>query len=132
MHSKTVLVIDDDGDSRHICATILAHHGFRVLEAEDGPSAIEIARERCPDLILLDLSLPVMDGWAVLERLQGGGETDSIPVVVLTASASPEDRIRGRRIGVGGYLVKPCSPALILDEVLRLTSATLPDPSASA
>lgn len=134
MNSKTVLVVDDDSDSRMICSTILVHNGFQVVEAGDGPAALRLARERCPDVILIDLALPNLDGWAVLDRLKADPVTRSIPVIVLTASAAQADRVRGREAGVSGYLVKPCSPTLVLREVSRAVaplSDAVPGSSAS-
>ena len=127
MQSKTVLVVDDDGDSRLICSTILLHHGFRIVEAGDGLEAVQTAQAERPDVILMDLALPSLDGWSALERLRSDPHTADIPVIVLTAHATAEALAQGRRAGVDGYLTKPCSPSRVLDEVRRVVDVPLPD-----
>lgn len=126
MRTKTVLVVDDDGDSRLVCSTILLHHGFRILEAGDGLEAIETAQAERPDVILMDLALPTLDGWSAVQRLRADPHTASIPVIVLTAHATADALAQGRRAGVDGYLTKPCSPSRVLDEVCRVMDALLP------
>ncbi len=116
---KTVLVVDDDADSRSICSLYLQHHGYRVVEAVDGADGVRRAREVFPALILMDVTLPVLDGWTATERLKGDPQTSSIPVVILTGHALERDRMRALSLG-DGYLPKPCTPRRILEEVQRL------------
>ncbi|HEV2149617.1 MAG TPA: response regulator [Longimicrobiaceae bacterium] len=116
---KTVLVVDDDSDSRNICSLFLQHHGYRVVEAVDGEEGVRRARVEHPALILMDVTLPVLDGWAATEQLKDDPETASIPVVILTGHALERDRARALSIGEG-YLPKPCTPRRILEEVQRL------------
>lgn len=123
MPAKTVLLVDDDPDSRIICVTILEHHGFAVLEAPDGGEGLRLARELSPDVILMDVTLPVMDGWAATAEFKSDPETSRIPVIMLTARALDADRARGRESGCDSYLTKPCAPALVLEEVRKFMSA---------
>lgn len=120
MDSKTVLIVDDDPDSRNICVLFLEHHGYRVLQAMDGMEGIRRAREDHPDLVLMDVTLPHLDGWTATEQLKGAPETASIPVVILTGHALERDRERARASGGDAYLPKPCPPRRILEEVRRL------------
>lgn len=122
MQPKTVLLVDDDEDSRTICITILAHHGFRVLEAADGQEGVRIALEERPDVILMDVTLPVLDGWAATARLKGEPATASIPVIMLTARALDADRAQGREAGCDSYLTKPCTPSQVLEEVRKFVA----------
>ncbi len=123
MEPKTVLVVDDDPDSRNICTLFLQHHGYRVLEAGDGAEGVRRAQEDRPDMVLMDVTLPVLDGWAATRRLKEQPETSTIPVVILTGHALEEDRERARSAGGDGYLPKPCPPRRILEEVQRLIGA---------
>ncbi len=118
--NPTVLLVEDNEDNRIVYSTILRHHGFRTVEAVDGEDALGKARESPPDLVLLDISLPGLDGWTVARHLRGDPATAAIPLLALTAHASPEARERARREGFNGYLAKPCDPAAVLAEVRRL------------
>ena len=120
MQPKTVLIVDDDPDSRNICTLFLEHHGFRVLVAADGAEGVRRAREEAPDLVLMDVTLPVLDGWAATRRIKETPETATIPVVILTGHALERDREQARAAGGDGYLPKPCPPRRILEEVQRL------------
>jgi two-component system cell cycle response regulator DivK len=118
--ARSILLVEDNEDNRIVYATILRHHGYRVLEAFDGAEALaKVAVER-PDLILLDISLPHIDGWEVSRRLRSNEPTRDIRIVALTAHAMPGDRERARLEGFDGYLAKPCEPRAVLSEVKRL------------
>lgn len=121
---QTVLLVDDDADSRAICATILQHHGFAVIEADDGMAGLRMARDTLPDVVLMDVNLPGMDGWSATRELKGSNDTTQIPVIIFSARATMEDRDRGRGAGCDGYLVKPCSPTKIVAEVRRVLGIT--------
>ena len=111
--SATVLVVDDHALNRKLVRDVLGHAGYRVLEAGDAEGGIELAREHVPDLILMDIQLPGIDGVEALRRLRGDDVTAAIPVVALTALAMKEDRERFLAAGFDGYLEKPVSvPAL--------------------
>lgn len=105
-----VLVADDEPPIRLLCQVNLALAGMEVLLASDGEEAIELARSSAPDLILLDLMMPRVDGWSVAEALAGDGRTRDIPIVFLTARATAGDRRRAENAGALGYVLKPFDP----------------------
>jgi two-component system, cell cycle response regulator DivK len=120
MRSKVILLVEDHDDSRLIYSAILRHHGYAIVEAHDGAQGLDLARRHQPDLILLDVGLPVLDGWSAAEQLREHVATSCIPIVALTAHAFFEDRERGMQMGFSAYLVKPCKPSTVLAEVRRL------------
>jgi len=105
-----VLVIDDESPIRLLCRVNLEAEGMVVLEAEDGPSGLEKARAELPDVILLDVMMPGLDGWRVAEELLDDPRTGSIPIVFLTARAELRDRARGIDLGGVDYVTKPFNP----------------------
>src|SRR2546423_3617529 len=105
-----VLVIDDEPPIRLLCRVNLEAEGMEVLEAADGPSGLEQARTEAPDVILLDVMMPGLDGWRVAEQLLTEPVTERIPIVFLTARAEFRDRARGLDIGGGGYAPTPLHP----------------------
>ena len=108
--STRVLVIDDEAPIRMLCRVNLEAEGMEVLEAADGPSGLEKARSETPDVILLDVMMPGLDGWRVAEELLDDGRTRSIPIVFLTARAELRDRARGLDLGGVDYVTKPFNP----------------------
>jgi DNA-binding response OmpR family regulator len=119
-----VLVIDDEAPIRLLCRVNLEAEGMAVIEAGDGPSGLEAARSEHPDLILLDVMMPGLDGWGVAEALLEDDETSSIPIIFLTARAEFRDRARGLDIGGVDYITKPFNPVelapLVRDLLERL------------
>ena len=107
----TVLVIDDEAPIRLLCRVNLEAEGMPVLEAGDGPSGLEAARTGSPDVILLDVMMPGLDGWGVAEALLEDERTAEIPIIFLTARAEFRDRARGLDIGGVDYITKPFNPA---------------------
>ena len=105
-----VLVIDDEAPIRLLCRVNLEAEGMDVIEAADGPSGVERARDDEPDVILLDVMMPGLDGWQVAEQLLEDERTRSIPIVFLTARAEFRDRARGLDIGGVDYITKPFNP----------------------
>jgi two-component system phosphate regulon response regulator PhoB len=105
-----VLVVDDEETMRLLCRVNLSVSGVGVLEAPDGETGLEMARREKPDLILLDVMMPGIDGWEVARRLGADPETKDIPIVFLTARAGAEDRLIGEQVGAVGYVVKPFDP----------------------
>jgi two-component system, OmpR family, alkaline phosphatase synthesis response regulator PhoP len=105
-----VLVIDDEAPIRLLCRVNLEAEGMEVLEAADGPSGLAKARAERPDLVLLDVMMPGLDGWGVAEQLLEDDETASIPIIFLTARAEFRDRARGLDIGGVDYITKPFNP----------------------
>jgi CheY-like chemotaxis protein len=120
MDAKTVLVVDDEEDSRDICTTLLRHYGYHVLQATDGEYAVQLAREQRPDLILMDLMLPKLDGWSAGEWIKRDPQTADIPIIALTVHFSEADQARARASGFDSYLIKPCEPNRVLEEVQQL------------
>ena len=114
---KTVLVVDDIAEQRGILTTLLAYSGYELLEAADGEEAIRMAREHCPDLILMDAGLPRLDGWGATERLKQDPVTAEIPVIMLTAYALEVDRARALQAGCDSFLTRPVAPRRVLEEV---------------
>jgi DNA-binding response OmpR family regulator len=122
----TVLVIDDEEPIRLLCRVNLEAEGMTVVEAGDGRSGLAAARELRPDVILLDVMMPAMDGWEVAEQLLEDDGTAGIPIVFLTARAELRDRARGIDIGGIDYVTKPFNPVdlapliqALLDRVQR-------------
>ncbi len=120
----TILVIDDEAPIRLLCRVNLEAEGMEVLEAPEGAAGLEIARERRPDAILLDVMMPGLDGWAVAEQLVRDERTRGIPVVFLTARADFRDRARGIDLGGVDYVTKPFNP-VELAAVVRGTIAAV-------
>jgi DNA-binding response OmpR family regulator len=106
----SVLVIDDEGPIRLLCRVNLEAAGMEVHEAEDGPSGVAAARRERPDVILLDVMMPGMDGWEVFGQLLDDEETANIPIVFLTARAELRDQARGLELGGVDYVTKPFDP----------------------
>ncbi|HUP90141.1 MAG TPA: response regulator [Longimicrobiales bacterium] len=116
---KAVLVVEDNEDNLIIVATILRHHGYEILTAPDGEAALDVARIGQPDLVLLDISLPKIDGWEVARVLKSDVDTSSIPIIAFTAHVFQSDRMRAAQQGFVGFLTKPVEPTRILEEVRR-------------
>lgn len=117
---RTVLIVEDNEDNRIVYSTMLRHFGFAVDEAENGAEGILKARSNQPDLILMDIAIPVVDGWEAVQRLKKDPSTSHIPIVALTAHAMPADRERAMQVGCDGYLAKPCEPRTVVEEVRRI------------
>ena len=110
MATTRVLVIDDEAPIRLLCRVNLEAEGMEVLEAADGPSGLEKARAETPDVVLLDVMMPGLDGWRVAEELLDDRRTSAIPIVFLTARAELRDRARGIDLGGVDYVTKPFNP----------------------
>ncbi|HET8895448.1 MAG TPA: response regulator [Gaiellaceae bacterium] len=115
-----VLVIDDEAPIRLLCRVNLEAEGMDVLEASDGPSGLEMARDLAPDVVLLDVMMPGLDGWHVAEHLLEDERTTDIPIIFLTARAEFRDRARGLDIGGIDYVTKPFNPLELAPLVLEL------------
>lgn len=114
----TILVVDDEEDILLLCRVNLEFEGYKVVTASSGVEGLEKARELLPSLVLLDVMMPTMDGWHVLEALKADPATAGIPVVMLTARVQGEDQVRGWAGGASDYIMKPFSPVALL-ETLR-------------
>ena len=118
---KTVLIVDDQADERAIQRAMLEHLGYQVREASDGIAALEVARASLPDLVLLDIAMPRMDGFTVCQHLKEDPRTSSAAVLFYTASPAAEElQRRVRAAGGTGVLVKPVTPREVAGEVRRL------------
>jgi CheY-like chemotaxis protein len=118
-HVKTVLIVEDQIEMRAINAMYLHHHGYRVLAADNGLDGIQAARETRPDLILMDISMPGIDGIRATEELKRDPDTVGIPVLIVTAHPYGSVGKRAAEAGCDGYLTKPCDPRRLLEEVRR-------------
>ena len=116
----TLLLVEDNEDNRIIYSTVLRHIGYEVVEALDGVQAVALARSVRPDLILMDISIPGMDGWEATRILRKDPTTMAIPIIALTAHALADDRARAAEVGFTSYLAKPVEPRAVVAEVRRL------------
>jgi len=119
---ERVLVIDDEAPIRLLCRVNLEAEGMHVTEASDGASGLELARNDPPDVVLLDVMMPGLDGWRVAEELLEDGRTNRIPIIFLTARAEFRDRARGLDIGGVDYVTKPFNPLELATLVRALLS----------
>jgi signal transduction histidine kinase/DNA-binding response OmpR family regulator len=117
---KTILIVDDEEDTLNLLRDRLAEEGFQTIEASNGKEAIAKASESNPDLILLDIMMPEITGWEVMEKLQQQEETASIPIVVLSAASSEADRQRGYKMGIKCYLTKPFEIKELISELKKV------------
>ena len=118
-----ILVVDDSQDAREMYAEYLEFSGFRVAEARNGNEAVEQAFALHPDLILMDLSLPGMDGWEATRRLKADDRTRQIPIVALTGHALAGASEGAKRAGCDSFVTKPCLPDDLVVEVRRMLNA---------
>jgi len=123
-HDKPlILVVDDYQDAREMYAEYLEFSGFRVAEAKNGAEALDKAFELTPDIILMDLSLPVMDGWEATRRLKADERTRHIPVVALTGHTLSGHSNGAKEAGCDAFVTKPCLPDALVQEVKRQLDA---------
>ncbi|MDR3176207.1 MAG: response regulator transcription factor [Desulfovibrio sp.] len=126
MSEATILIVEDEKDIRELLAYSLGKEGFTVVEADNGVTALRLADMKHPDLVILDLMLPGMDGLSVCKQMQRNAATAEIPVIMLTAKGEEVDRIVGLELGAADYIVKPFSlreVALRVRAVLRRGAA---------
>lgn len=143
MATKRILYIEDNEQNRRLVRKLLKFNGYEVLEAEDGLKGIAVAAREHPDLILMDINLPGIDGMEATSRLKSSPDLADIPIVALTAAAMRGDRERIMAAGCDGYLQKPIDPPLVLETIrqytesfksvnpfnVATTSVLLPDPN---
>jgi CheY-like chemotaxis protein len=118
-----VLLVDDYPDAREMYAEYLEFSGFDVVEAENGMEALQRAVETAPDIILMDLSLPVMDGWEATRRLKADKRTAPIPVVALTGHALAGISEGAKKAGCDAFVTKPCLPEDLVKEIRKILDA---------
>jgi two-component system cell cycle response regulator DivK len=120
MHPSRILVIEDNEDNLSLIRLLLERANYEVIPAGDGFTGLNLARSEHPDLILLDLAMPEMDGWEVAHKLKSDMITKSIPVIAVTAHALPRDRERAMEAGCDAFIVKPFSVAKLIGEIETL------------
>lgn len=124
--TTTVLLVEDNADNQAIYRLILEHSGFEVIQAWDGEEGVSIARERMPDVILMDVSIPKLDGLQATRILKADAATAGIPIIALTAHALRTDKDRAFDAGCDGYLSKPVEPKRVAEEVRRVLAQGAP------
>lgn len=115
--TNKILVIEDNEQNIYLVTFILEKHGYQVTQARNGQEGISLARELKPDLILLDIQLPLMDGYAVARELKSNGELKHVPIVAVTSYAMAGDQERILKAGCVGYIEKPINPATFVAEI---------------
>jgi len=117
---KRILVVDDQPALRRLMDVVLSEAGFEVHLAEGGAEALEAVRAAPPEVCVLDVMMPRVNGWEVLEALRADPATEDLPVVMLTAKGDPRDRLRGWELGCDAYLPKPFDPPDVVNEVMAV------------
>jgi two-component system cell cycle response regulator DivK len=118
--SKRILVVEDTENNRMILNDLLTNAGFEVVEARDGEKGVSMASECRPDLILMDIQLPKVDGYEATRRIKSRPELQHIPIIAVTSYALSGDEAKARAAGCDGYIAKPFSPRIILAKVREL------------
>ena len=118
-----VLIVEDEADLRHLYAQQLILSGFDVLEAGNGQDAIDTVSSQSPDVVVMDLSLPIVDGWEATRRLKADDRTAHIPVVALTGHDGSGELQRATNAGCDWFVPKPCPPDALITEVRRVLAA---------
>ena len=118
--SKRILVVEDTEDNRRILRDLLTRAGFELIEAVDGQAGVSMATEHQPDLILMDIQLPVFDGYEATRRIKANPATRNIPIIAVTSYALSGDETKALAAGCDGYVAKPFSPRRILAMVQEL------------
>lgn len=129
---KTILVVDDSDASRDMFATTLSAKGFRVLQASDGAEGIRLATEEPPDLVLMNVSMPVVNGVDAVEVLKGHPGTEAVPVLVITGHSIPSVRDMAWEAGCDDFLSKPISPKELVEAVERCIGSSMDAADAAA
>ena len=126
---RLVLLVEDNADHRYVYSQVLRRAGFRVQEATTGSEGVDRARELMPDVVLVDLMLPDMDGWGVTSSLKADARTAHIPVLVVSVRAFPQDHARSIEAGAARHLDKPAAPYAVVDAVIALLPPVAADAS---
>ena len=119
---KTILMIEDNEQNRYLATFLLEKHGYAVVSAADGLKGIELAETLLPALILLDIQLPSMNGYAVAQELRQKRGLDRVPIIAVTSYAMPGDREQALAAGCSGYIEKPINPDTFISEILQYLS----------
>jgi two-component system, cell cycle response regulator DivK len=115
--TKRILVVEDQEDNRQILRDLLANAGFEMIEAEDGQQALTQAAKHKPDLILMDIQLPLLDGYEATRRIKADPALNAIPIIVVTSYALSGDEDKAHAAGCDAYVAKPFSPRALLAKI---------------
>jgi two-component system, cell cycle response regulator DivK len=115
--TKRILVVEDQEDNIQILRDLLGSVGFTILEAKDGEEGVRVALAECPDLILMDIQLPLLDGYEATRRIKADAACSAIPIIVVTSYALAGDEAKAREAGCDGYVPKPYSPRQLLAKI---------------
>jgi two-component system, cell cycle response regulator DivK len=115
--SKRILVVEDQEDNRQILRDLLGSVGYEIIEAADGEEGVAVAKKDHPDLILMDIQLPLLDGYEATRRIKADADLKDIPVIVVTSYALSGDDIKARAAGADTYVTKPYSPQQLLAKI---------------
>ena len=115
--SKRILIVEDQEDNRAILRDVLSTAGYELIEAVDGGEGVALALKERPDLILMDIQLPVLDGYEATRQIKGNAELKAIPIIAVTSYALSGDEAKARAAGCDGYVTKPFSPRQLLTKV---------------
>jgi len=124
MAKPHILIVEDDLDNTALVRLLLERRGYSVASAHNGEQGLKVLRARRPDLIVLDLDMPVMDGWGMLSRMQVERATAGIPIIVVTAHLLPDERESVSQAGGSGYVLKPFRAEDLLGEIERVLNAS--------
>ena len=120
---KRILLVEDYDDNRIVFTMLLEHHGYHVTAVPDGEAAVDVAAREPFDLVLMDISLPGINGWTAMSRMRERAAHRETPFVPVTAHALPEFREKAERLGCSGFLTKPCDPEEVLAHVSQVLDA---------
>ena len=122
MTQPTILIVDDEAGVRELLADALAMSGYTTVEAADGIEALTILHRQTVDLLLIDINMPKMDGFGFIEAVRQDAQYRAIPILVLTTESDDEKKLRARRAGATGWIVKPFDPAKLIAAVRRVAA----------
>ena len=115
--SKRILIVEDQEDNRQILRDLLASTGYEMIEARDGLAGLEAAKKEHPNLILMDIQLPLLDGYEATRRIKADPDLKNVPVIMVTSYALSGDEVKARAAGCDAYVTKPYSPRLLLAKI---------------
>jgi len=122
--TERILVVEDQPDNRQIIRDLLTSAGYQLVEAEDGEMGVRLAESERPDLILMDIQLPVLDGYEATRRIKANPDLRAIPIIVVTSYALSGDDEKARAAGCDGYVAKPFSPRALLATIRTFLPST--------
>jgi two-component system cell cycle response regulator DivK len=120
--SQCVLIVEDQADNRAILRDLLSHAGYDLIEATNGEEGVALAESKRPDLILMDVQLPIMDGYEATRRIKSNPTLRSIPIIAVTSYALSDDEAKARAAGCDAYVAKPFSPRQLLAKIRKYLS----------